>query len=746
MAVKTTHTFNAVGSGGQGTTSFTNFGIQLNNENDLDVYVTLSGGTRVLQYLQSNSNSADNSNVNVNVDGSTNTMTLDLATNALASGAVVTVERRTRDASSNYTNFAGGSTIRSTDLNNAFDESNFTAQEARNKVFDLERKLFDGASSTSIKTKLDGIEANATADQTDAEIRTAVGNASDSNIFTDALKSKLDGIEAGATTDQSNTDIRTAVEAASDSNVFTDADHSKLNAIEAGATADQSNAEIRAAVEAASDSNVFTDADHTKLNAIEDNATADQTAAEIRTLVGSASDSNVYVDTHNTLVGGITASASELNKLDGVTASTADINQVAGLAKETTITDDDAKFPTSGAVVDYVAAQIAPIGGLEVIANDASFPNTQPASGVVISIADAGGLVVDGSGSSTTGRTVGGSTVTINNINSQFNSSTITNGVAMMVSSTGSSQTYNYHKATLREQDITSISTDIEDFGNRYRVGASNPTSNNDDGDLFFNTTSAKMLVWNADDGGSWDEVQSVGNFYINTISSYSGTGGNSATLNGSAYRFVLSNAPTYAQQLIVSVNGVIQKPNAGTSQPSEGFAIDGSSIIFASAPPSGADYFIITIGAAVNIGAPSDDSVGAAAMIDGAIVNAAVNTNAAIAGSKLADDSIAEVKLDIHNAPSGTDKFLKYTANGMEWAVDNNTTYSVGDGGLTQNNFTNTLKTKLDGIAASANNYVHPNHSGEVTSTADGATVIADDVVDEANLKISNAGSNGQS
>ena len=40
--------------------------------------------------------------------------------------------------------------------------------------------------------------------------------------------------------------------------------------------------------------------------------------------------------------------------------------------------------------------------------------------------------------------------------------------------------------------------------------------------------------------------------------------------------------------------------------------------------------------------------------------------------------------------------------------------------------------------------NYTHPNHSGEVTSTADGATVIAGDVVDEANLKVSNAPTNG--
>ena len=95
---------------------------------------------------------------------------------------------------------------------------------------------------------------------------------------------KLDGIETGATADQTNAEIRSAVEAASDSNVFTDADHTKLNAIEANATADQTDAEIRAAVEAASDSHVFTDADHTKLNAIEAGATADQTKSDIDAL------------------------------------------------------------------------------------------------------------------------------------------------------------------------------------------------------------------------------------------------------------------------------------------------------------------------------------------------------------------------------------------------------------------------------------------------------------------------------
>ena len=108
--------------------------------------------------------------------------------------------------------------------------------------------------------------------------------------------SKLDGIESGATADQTNAEIRTAVEAASDSNVFTDADHTKLNGIEASATADQTDAEIRAAVEAATDSNVFTDADHTKLNGIEASATADQTAAEILTAIKTVDGASSGLD------------------------------------------------------------------------------------------------------------------------------------------------------------------------------------------------------------------------------------------------------------------------------------------------------------------------------------------------------------------------------------------------------------------------------------------------------------------
>ena len=56
----------------------------------------------------------------------------------------------------------------------------------------------DGRDVSTDGTKLDGIESGATADQTAAEVRTLVGSATDSNVFTDAEKTKLTGISAGA--------------------------------------------------------------------------------------------------------------------------------------------------------------------------------------------------------------------------------------------------------------------------------------------------------------------------------------------------------------------------------------------------------------------------------------------------------------------------------------------------------------------------------------------------------------------
>jgi len=168
---------------------------------------------------------------------------------------------------------------------------------------------------------------------------------------------------AGTNTQLSNAEVRTAVEAASDSNVFTDADHTKLNAIEASATADQTAAEIRTLVESATDSNVFTDADHTKLNGIEASATADQTDAEIRAAVEAATDSNVFTDADHTKLNGVAASANNYvhPNHSGEVTSTAD---GATVIASDIVDEDNLKISNAGSNGQFLQKQSGNTGGL----------------------------------------------------------------------------------------------------------------------------------------------------------------------------------------------------------------------------------------------------------------------------------------------------------------------------------------------------------------------------------------------
>jgi len=406
------------------------------------------------------------------------------------------------------------------------------------------------------------------------------------------------------------------------------------------------------------------------------------TAAIAHTKLAAIPDGQVLVGSGSTVPTAVAISGDVTLANDGAVTIANDAVEIGMIGcEQTTISDSDSHIPTSGAVVDYVAAQLAPIGGFEVIADEDNFPTSQPASGVVISIADAGGIIFNGSGVSTNARTAGNGSdnVTINNAPSSLYGETLVAGVGMQVSSTGSSHTYNYHKILAKEGDVKQLSDDINDFNARYRVNAGEPGSSNDEGDLVYDTVANKMKVY---DGSSWGEVASTGEFKYLFLCPAGGSG--APTINGSVATYDLregSNSGSAADvataaQLLVSVNGVIQKANTGTSAPAEGFAlVDANTIIFGANLQTGDSVFIVQIGSSVTIPTPGDDTVTSAKIVDGAIVNADINASANIAGSKIADDSIAEVKLDIHNAPSGTDKFLKYTSNGMEWAVPSYTT-----------------------------------------------------------------------
>ena len=421
-------------------------------------------------------------------------------------------------------------------------------------------------------------------------------------------------------------------------------------------------------------------------------------AAIAHTKLAAVPDGQIIVGSGSTVPTAVAVSGDVTLANDGAVTIAADAVEIGMIGcEQTTISDSDSHIPTSGAVVDYVNAQLAPIGGLSIIADDESFPNTQAAAGIVISISDAGGLQVSSSGVSTNGDTLDNTTVTINGFPTELRGGESGNadpyvlaaGTGLMVKSTGSGQIYDYHQVMIREADFVALSDDINDFNSRYRIAGSAPGSNNDPGDLYYDTGADKMYVRNAANN-AWGEVTSTGEFKHLVLSAFNTGTGNAAVLDGSIAKYDLREtntsgalaSVTVAAQLMVSLNGVIQKANTGTSAPAEGFAmVDAHTIIFGANLQTGDSVFIIQIGSAVSIPTPGDNTVTSDKIVDGAIMNVDVNASAAIAGSKLADNSIAEVKLAIHAAPTGTDKFLGYTSNGMEWAVpaDTNTNLLAG-------------------------------------------------------------------
>lgn len=333
----------------------------------------------------------------------------------------------------------------------------------------------------------------------------------------------------------------------------------------------------------------------------------------------------------------LTSTLTELNQLDGITlADTASLD-----------TTSNTKVPTSKAVADHVTGAVTAVGGFTAIANEVSFPVTasQPASGIAVSISDAGGTVINGSGVSTTGRTTDGTpaTVTINGFPSSLYSETLTSGIGLQVISTGSSNTYTYHKILATESDVKQLSDDINDFNARYRTGNSDPGSDNDEGDLFFNKTSNTMKVY---DGSAWGEVTSIGDFeFLFLCPKNDGSG--APTFDGSEKEFDLrktSNSGTGASvtnaaQLMVSVNGVVQKPNAGTNESGlDGFVLaDANTIKFCAAPVSGDEVFVIQSGSAVTLNAPANNTVGTDQLQNGAVTTAKIGDDQVTLG-KLAD------------------------------------------------------------------------------------------------------------
>ena len=405
-----------------------------------------------------------------------------------------------------------------------------------------------------------------------------------------------------------------------------------------------------------------------------------------------------------TLAGMQSGTASILADSTALTATTAELNLLDGKSIVTTIgaSPTDVQIPTAQAVDERITTVVTDVGGFVPIANETSFPATNPDpgdnAGTIVSVkALASNLTSNGSGVATIANGAGsGNTVTINGM---ANSDTIEAGKGILVETTSTLHTYTFHRETLAPADITAANTAVSDFNNRYRILASGTNINTvgslDDGDLLWDSNVDKMKVYDAT-ASAWKEVTSTGEFKYLFLCPDGGSG--APSFPGASYDLrEVSNSGTVASvtnaaQLIVSINGVVQKANTGTSAPAEGFAMaDGNNIKFGSNLTATDNVFIIQIGSAVSIPTPGDNTVSTVK-----IQNLAVNRDKiaadAIDGTKLADDavdsehlaaggidlehmsseSVDEDNLYISNAGSDGQYLQKQSGNngGLTWAT----------------------------------------------------------------------------
>jgi hypothetical protein len=525
---------------------------------------------------------------------------------------------------------------------------------------------FDGRDVSADGTKLDGIEASATADQTAAEIRTLVESASDSNVFTDADHSKLNGIESGATGDQTNAEIRAAVEAASDSNVFTDADHTKLDGIETGATADQTNSEIKTAYEANSDTNAFTDADHTKLDGIAASANnysissdlldEDNMSSNSATKVPSQQSVKAYVDAE--VAGVVDSAPGALNTLNELAAALG----------------DDENFATT--TTNNLAAKLPKAGGQ--MTGNITFSGTQTVDGRDLSV---DGAKLDGIEAGATG----------DQTNAEIRAAVEAASDSNVFTDADHTKLNGIEASATADQTASEIKTAYESNSN------TNAFTDADHSKLDGIAAGAEVNV-----AANLSVVTGTGAV---TVASDTGTNATIGQATSSAagvmsttHHDKLDGIETGADVTdATNVNAAGAVMNSDLDGKGELLVGDGSGD--PSALAVGTDGYILK--------ADSSTATGLAwsAAGSGGDVNQNAFSNVAVSGqTTVAADSTT----DTLTLAAGSNVTITTNASNDTVTIastDTNTTYSVGDGGLTQKNFTTTLKNKLDGITSGATN-----------------------------------------
>ena len=193
---------------------------------------------------------------------------------------------------------------------------------------------------------------------------------------------------------------------------------------------------------------------------------------------------------------------------------------------------------TTGAIEARIIDLIDDVGGFDAIANETSFPATNPqgttGQSAILSIAAVSTTLTPSSNTITIANGAGsGNTVTINNVTA----SSIPQGFGLLVESTSTLHTYNFHRLIPKALEVNTVATnitnivaaganvaDINNFADLYQISNNAPTQRVDgaslqNGDLWFDNSNDNLRVY---DGTNW-AIISPNQSVLNDIAIVSG-------------------------------------------------------------------------------------------------------------------------------------------------------------------------------------------------------------------------------